>query len=156
MFATIKLKCHRQNEWTPDFLARDEAGNLVGIEIVRLKFHPDAMFWRRTYDREDWIDHNDAHWRIIEIPHDKESKLGKGSWPLCKRKILVIVLIDSTPEELAPNMETDKPTDSGFDEIWLADYNQVEPFGGVDLFPVAHHELEGVFDVASRDKKPYG
>jgi hypothetical protein len=44
---------------TPDFLARDEAGNVVGIEILRLKFHPITMFWRRTFDREDWIDHND-------------------------------------------------------------------------------------------------
>src|SRR5579862_2980740 len=141
---------------TPDFLARDDAGNTIGIEIVRLKFRPDIMWWRRTFDRKQWIDHNDAHWRIIEILDRKESKLGEHSWRLCKRKMLVIVLIDSTLEELAPNMETDSPDGSSFDEIWLADYTQVEPFGGVDLFPIVHPQFEGLFNVASRDKKPYG
>jgi hypothetical protein len=141
---------------TPDFIGEDVEGNLVGIELTQLKFDPDHMFWRRTFDREEWVDHNDAHWRIIELIAKKSATLSRGGWPRCARRILVIQLIDSPPDELLPNLVTDRPNGTDFDEIWLADYTQLHVFGGVDLFPILHATLEGLFPVASEDRKPYG
>jgi hypothetical protein len=114
------------------------------------------MFWRRTFDREEWVDHNDAHWRIIELIAKKSATLLRGGWRRCARRILVIQLIDSPLDELLPNLVTDRPNGTDFDEIWLADYTKVHRFGGVDLFPILHATLEGLFPVASEDRKPYG
>jgi hypothetical protein len=79
-----------------------------------------------------------------------------GCWGLCERKILVIMLMDCTIEAVTACTDTDTPDEGGFDEVWLADHTQVEAFRGVDLFAIVHPDLKGAFDVASRDRKPYG
>lgn len=42
------------------------------------------------------------------------------------------------------------------DEVWLADGTQIEIFGGINLFAAVHPTADGIYDVASRDCKPYG
>ena len=88
--------------------------------------------------------------------HRKHQTLTKGRWRECERKILVVMLIDSTLDALMTGAETETPRDGGFTEIWLADYMQLEAFGGVDLFAVVHKELEGHFATGDRGQEPYG
>ncbi len=52
--------------------------------------------------------------------------------------------------------DTDTPDEGGFDEIWLADYTQVEAFGALDLFAIVHPELKGHFATGNWGQKPYG
>ncbi len=139
---------------TPDFVGRDAKDRTVGIEIVQLRFAPDERHMRRIFPPESHD--SDAWWRLLELMHQKDQTLPNGRWPQCHRKILVIVLIDASIEAVTVGTETDTPDEGGFDEIWLADGTQIEAYGGVDLFPIVHSELEGLFDVASRDQKPYG
>jgi hypothetical protein len=139
---------------TPDFLARDSRRRVVGIELTQMKFRPVDMSQRRIVDGQEWADHNDAHWRIMALLHAKEQKL--PNWPACARRMLVIQLADIPLAELMPNIMTDKPEPGGFTEIWLADFTMLEMFGGCDLYPIVHRRLDGLFDVASRDRKPYG
>lgn len=138
---------------TPDFIGRDADGNTVGIELTQVRFSPEERLGRRLFPPAP---HDpDAFIKILVLMHKKGRTLGKGNWHLCKRKILVIVLIDADLDAMA-GMDTDQPEEGGFTEIWLADGTQIEIFGGMDLFPMVHPTATGVYDVASRDQKPWG
>jgi len=139
---------------TPDFIAMDSEGRITGIELTQIRFSPDVQSMRRifeppTYDSESYM-------RLIELLHKKDQTLGKGRWHECQRKILVIMLIDTTIDAIVAGAETDKPQPGGFDEVWLADYTQVEAFDGVDLFVLVHKDLEGHFATGDYGQKPYG
>jgi hypothetical protein len=71
--------------------------------------------------------------------------LAKGRWSECERKILVIVLVNASIEAVGLGTDTDTPDEGGFDEIWLADYTQVEAFGAVDQVAIVHPVLKGHF-----------
>jgi hypothetical protein len=139
---------------TPDFVGRDERGKIVGIEITQLRFGPEDRHMRRIFPPGPFD--ADAWWRLLDLMHQKEQTLSKGRWHHCDRKILVILPLDCSLDAVVGGADTDTPEEDGFDEVWLVDHTQVEAFGGADLFPVVHPELEGEFDVASRDRKPFG
>jgi|SRR5215831_6895853 len=140
---------------TPDFIGRDRQGRAVGIEVTRFQFDPEDRWMRRTFGGGESFD-EDAWWKLLGLLHQKEGKLAKGRWHLCQRKILVVMLIDCPLGEIAASFDTDRPNGSGYNEVWLADCTLVEAFGGVDIFPLSHPTLAGIFPVASRDQKPYG
>jgi hypothetical protein len=99
----------------------------------------------------------DAWWRLLELMHQKDQKLPSGRWFQCERRIiLVIILIDAAIGGVTAGTETDRPKEDGFDEVWLADYTQVEAFGGVDLFAIVHPKLEGRFATGDYGQKPFG
>ena len=110
----------------------------------------------RIVEKREWADDRDVFWRLLELLHKKSKTLLQGRWPECTRKILVIQLVDYPLAELLGTMDTDAPNEDGFSEIWLADYSIRDMYGGVDLFPITHPDLEGPFLVASTDKKPWG
>jgi hypothetical protein len=139
---------------TPDFIGRDEAGRIVGIEIAQLRFSPDEKHMRRIDPPEPHD--TDAWWRLLELMHQKDQKLQSGRWPQCERKILVIILVDAAIGAITAGTETDRPNEDGFDEVWLADYTQVEAFGAVDLFAIVHPKLEGRFATGDYGQKPFG
>jgi len=139
---------------TPDFIGEDESGNLVGIEITELRFSPDIRFGRRIFHPEP---HDpEAYWQLLKLMHQKEQKLTLGLWQTCTRKILAIMVVDTTISELALGEDTDVPSRNGFDEVWLADCTQIEAFGAVDLFAVVHATLSGYFHTGDDGRKPFG
>ena len=139
---------------TPDFLDRDREGRVVGIEITQLRFAPDERHMRLIYPPG----HNDtdAFWRLLDLLHQKDQKLTSGAWPKCERKVLVVMLIDAPLGGIAHGIETDRPDEDGFDEVWLADHTQAEAFGEVDIYAVVHPHLEGRFATGDWGQKPYG
>jgi hypothetical protein len=135
-FATSETFSDMKDGETPDFVGRDEAGQVVGVEITQLRFSPGERHTRRIEPPEP---HDvDAWWRLLELMHQKDQKLTKGYRPHCDRKILVIMLVDAGIGALTAATETDRPNEHGFDEVWLADHTQVEAFGAVDLFAIVH------------------
>jgi hypothetical protein len=139
---------------TPDFIGRDADGNSVGVELTQVRFSPAERHMRRIFPPEA---HDfDAFMEVVALMHKKDRTLRRGNWHLCKRKLLVIVLIDTDLHAMATGTETDRPKEGGFDEVWLADGTQIEIFGAMDLFAVVHPTAAGIYDVASRDRKPYG
>jgi hypothetical protein len=139
---------------TPDFIGRDAEGKTVGIELTQVRFSPRERAARMIFPPAP---HDfDAFMEILALMHKKSRTLAKGNWHLCKRRILVIVLVDTDLDAVAHGMETDRPEDGGFSEIWLADGTQIEIFGGMDLFAALHPTADGGYDVASRDRKPWG
>lgn len=139
---------------TPDFIGRDMQGRTVGIEITQLRFAPDEQHMRRIFPPNPTDD--DAWFRLLDLMHRKRQTLTKGRWPRCQRKILVIMLIDTSLDAIMTGAETDTPSEDDFTEIWLADYTQFEAFGAVGLFAVVHPELEGRFATGDHGQKPYG
>src|SRR5713101_303404 len=92
---------------TPDFIGDDEEGRTVGIEITQLRFSPEGRHARLIFPPEP---HDpDAWWRLLELMHQKVQTLSNGRWHLCERKILVIMLIDTSIEAIATGAKTDKP-----------------------------------------------
>lgn len=139
---------------TPDFIGEDAAGHSVGIEITTLRFEQDERFLRRINPPEPG--NLDAWMRLVELMRKKTRKLGIGSWAECDRKILVIVMVDVSLADLAAGgLQTDQPELGSFDEVWLADRTQLDAFGAVDLFALAHATLRGHFATANRGQKPY-
>jgi hypothetical protein len=139
---------------TPDFIVQDGRGRIVGIEITQLRFAPDVQHMRRLFAPEP-ADH-DAWWRLLDLMHSKDQTLPRGRWPECERKILVVMLIDTSLTAITAGIDTDTPTEGGFSEVWLADYTQAEAFGAVDLFAVVYPKLEGHFATGDQGQKPYG
>jgi hypothetical protein len=139
---------------TPDFIGHDAQGRIVGIEVTQLLFGPDEQDMRRIFPPNPTD--NDAWFRLLDLMHRKNQTLAKGRWSQCERKILVIMLIDTSIGAIATGAETDAPRDGGFTEVWLVDCAQLEVFGAVDLFAVVHPELKGHFATGDQGQKPYG
>lgn len=140
---------------TPDFVGEDASGHSVGIEITTLRFEHDERFLRRIYPPEPGD--VDAWMRLMELIQKKTRKLGIGSWAECDRKILVIMMVDISLADLAAGgLQTDQPEPGSFHEVWLADRTQLDAFGAVDLFALAHATQKGHFATANRGQKPYG
>jgi hypothetical protein len=138
---------------TPDFLGHDGEGLVVGVELTQLRFGPKERGARLLFSRGS-LDH-DAYWRLLELLNKKQETLERGQWPRCERRILIVMLIDASLDEIAV-FETDKPDERGFTEVWLADYMQLDAFGSVDLFAVVHPTLSGHFATGNRGQKPFG
>src|SRR5271157_4122896 len=79
---------------TPDFIGTDEEGQTVGIELTKLRFAPDERHMRSII--EPGPHDPDAWWRLLELMYKKQQTLTKGNWFKCQRKILVIMLVDTT------------------------------------------------------------
>jgi hypothetical protein len=86
----------------------------------------------------------------------KAKTLSQGRWAQCERKILVMMTVDAAISDIVVGVTTDTPEEGGFDEVWLADYTEVDAFSSVDLFAVAHRTLRGSFATGNRGQKPYG
>ncbi|MCA1376995.1 MULTISPECIES: hypothetical protein [unclassified Bradyrhizobium] len=139
---------------TPDFIGRDNVGRSVGIELTQLRFSPSERSSRRLFPI-GIVDH-DAWWRLLGLLNAKEMTLTRGQWSRCERKILVVMLIDTSLDQLGWGFDTEEPTSEGFTEIWLADHTQVDAFGAVDLLAVVHPTLAGRFATGDHGQKPFG
>jgi hypothetical protein len=57
------------------------------------------------------------------------------------------MLMDYPLEDMVVATVTDRPHPGGFDEVWLADGTQIGMYRALDIFPVVHQTLDGIFDV---------
>ena len=141
---------------TPDFLAQDAQGKIVGIELTQIKTSPEEMFLRRVIENQEWMTDEGGLLHLLNRMHSKEQKLQKGNWATCERRILIIQLVDYPLSEMAFfDFETELPTPGSFTEIWLVDYTTIDAFAGVDLFALVHPTLKGEFPTATKDRKPF-
>jgi hypothetical protein len=140
---------------SPDFTCAYESGELVGIELARSP-HDYEM---RVYDRI-WtacsLPSFDLLWSISSMIAVKEHKRRSQDWP---STILVVELLDYRFESLnwtSDNSLGDDFSDTGFREIWLADYSTVEPFGQIRLIGLHPSSVFGLHHQPALAGKPYG
>ena len=142
----------------PDFICVRDDGRKVGIELVKVRRgNPNKIRWDRIVEKQDYMSINHALDMIQEVAAKKEKKRNKPDWTLQEATILLIELTDIplcqikgciTPE-LLPDLY-----DTGFEEVWLADFTGLEAYDNVELFCVRPDEWGGYHHRYLQ--KPYG
>ena len=90
---------------------------------------------------------------------DKECKRQSTHWRTPDSTILVIELLDYKFDSLAWTNENSffsDYADTGFLEIWLADYSTLEAYGEVRLIGLYPPTFRGVHHQPAFEGKPYG
>jgi len=109
--------------------------------------------------RGDYLHGMDAASLVQEITYAKDKKRASPGWRYPKSTILVIQLIDSDGEEMANYLDDelmDEMAETGFREIWIADYSQMEPYSTIQLIGVKPKRLRGLHRHRFYGTKPHG
>ncbi len=130
----------------PDFVC-EKRGRHYGLELVKVM--------------NDNGQHQclDTSIMVQDTLYKKEKKRASAGWQYQKSTILVIQLIGSDGEEMATYLDDrlmDEMADTGFREIWIADYSTIEPYGTVQLIGVKPKRWRGVHRHRFYGMKPYG
>ncbi|MFZ5862999.1 MAG: hypothetical protein ACOYXR_09195 [Nitrospirota bacterium] len=154
----LRLKQISRSE-RPDIVCLRSDGIEVGVELTKVIEDPDSRLWGRILDRQDYADPFDTAIRLQEAVYRKEEKRSRGRWYLPGHTILVLQLMDAPIEDVAPHLDEetiDEMSDTGFFEIWVADYTVHEAYGTVQLFGIKPRQWRGLHDHAWSGTKPYG
>jgi len=130
---------------TPDFMGRDAEGRVVGIEITRLRFEQDERFLRRVFaPQSPAMLARGCGCSSLSTRRCRRSQPAAGSTARARFSSSYWSTFRFS-DVTSAGTETDRPETGGFDEVWLADYTQVEAFGAVDLFAAVHPTVRGHF-----------
>jgi hypothetical protein len=130
----------------PDFIC-EKRGRRYGLELVR------AMHY------DGHLHGLDAAILIQETLYNKEKKRASPGWQYQRSTILVIQLIGINGKEMATYLDDqlmDEMADTGFCEIWIADYSPMEPYDTVRLIGVKPKRWRGMHRHRFYGTKPYG
>jgi len=142
----------------PDFICERANGKRVGIELTKVRRgHPNDILWDKLVEKQDYMSLDHALEMIQETAAEKEKKRREQDWTLPESAILVVELTDIPLFEIrnciTPVFLPDL-YDTGFIEIWLADFTGLEAYDNVELFCV---RPEGWVGYHPRGfQKPYG
>lgn len=143
----------------PDFIALRSDGAEVGIEVVKVMRDPESAHWDRTFRGMEFEDPLEMAIRLQENLYRKDKKRAEPDWHHADRTILVLMLMDSPVDEVAEFLDDEilqEMSDTGFFEIWLADYTVEDAYGTVQLFGVKPEEWQGLHEHSMMGKKPFG
>lgn len=121
----------------PDFICQRADGSIIGIELTKVM---------RDSTETDALD---------KIYERLERKKGLAS----ENIILVLHLVDCPIAELEYLLDESLKNDFGsyeFEEIWLADYTDIEAYGDIELFCLCPEERWGYYQRPNPERKPYG
>jgi hypothetical protein len=146
------------NGESPDFICARPSGELVGVELARSPHNYHGAVWDRIWTDKTMSAYDllDAINQIVAI---KAEKRKSAHWRTPNNTILVVELLDYTFDSLAWTNESsfaEDYTDTGFVEIWLADYSTLEAFGEARLIGLYPSKFWGVRRQSSFEGKPYG
>ena len=130
----------------PDFVC-EKRGRRYGLEVVRAMRDPVQRSWDIVLGHDGHLHGLDAAILVQDILYRKDKKRASAGWQYQKSTILVVQLIGSDGEDLAEYLEDqlmDEMADTGFREIWIADYSPMEPHGTVQLIGVKPKRWHGV------------
>jgi hypothetical protein len=148
----LVFRCRSES---PDFICAYPSGELVAIELARSP-HDHEM---RVYDRicsDRTLSTFDLLASVTSIVAIKEQKRQSDCWP---NTILVVELLDYSFESLSWASDVSRAedfSDTGFREVWLADYSTLEPLGEVRLIGLYPLRVFGVHHQTALEGKPYG
>ena len=143
---------------SPDFICVKKTGELVGIELTKIKVNYEQAFWDKRLHGEIHIDPYNINVTIQHLIEQKEKKRKKLFTKKVKETILVLQLMDGSLDQLAYFFEgLDKIFSlHGFLEVWLADYSGLDAFGDIELFGFFPLKFWGYHSRPNPDRKPYG
>ena len=160
------LKKVRKSE-RPDFICKRPDGSLVGIEFTLITRDPESSSCDSILDGTEYMNGYDGIQDAIEAISAKAEKLkGKNSgatdWQLPNSSILVLSTPDCPISEIEKFLVgdlleelTETCQQSGFSEIWIADFTEIDAYSSIELFGLLPAERFGYHPDRSRGK-PYG
>ncbi len=131
----------------------------VGLELVKTMQDPVQRSWDVIFGRNGRMHGLDAAILVQEVVYAKECKRASPGWQYPDRTMLVVQLVGSDGEETAEYLDEslmDEMSETGFREIWIADYSQIEPYDTVQLTGIKPKRWRGVHPHRFYGTKPYG
>lgn len=143
----------------PDFVCTRGNEPPLGLELVRVMHDPESVLWRAILDKDDYIDALDTAVLLQELCHRKESKRAAAGWRYPDRTVLLLQVMDAPLDEVARHLDDqliEEMAETGFLEIWAADYTLLEPYATVQLFGIKPPRWRGLHPHRFQGMKPYG
>jgi len=142
----------------PDFLCK-KWGRRFGLELVRAMRHPAQHHWDVSLEDDELLHGLDAALLVQETVLVKDNKRKSDGWCFPKSTILVIQMIGSDGDSLLNYLSEqlmDEMYESGFREIWIADYSPMEAYGEIQLIGIKPKRWRGLHRHVFHETKPYG
>jgi len=152
-----KLSFEHASE-SPDAICSRADGTRVGVEITNVRRSPEKAFWEATLDWRDEMDFGEAVDEIVRLTGQKSSLRPQFS---TTDNILVLAICEADFQmvvALVKAIPIDDWADTGFSEIWLADFKGIRDGAHreVQLFGLFPEEYRVVTGRSFYDQKPYG
>ncbi|MBM3748755.1 MAG: hypothetical protein FJW34_23520 [Acidobacteria bacterium] len=142
----------------PDFVC-EKRGRRYGLELVKAMRDPVQRGWEVILGSDSHLHGLDAAALVQEVAYSKDKKRRSPGWRYPKSTILVIQLVGSDGEEMASYLDDqlmDEMAETGFREIWIADYSPMEPYGTIQLIGVKPKRWRGAHPHRFYGMKPFG
>ena len=142
----------------PDFVC-GKRGRYYGLELVRAMQDPVLRKWEVILRGEGHLHGMDALMLVQEAVYVKDVKRASPGWRYPRSTILAIQLIGSDCDQMARYLDDqimDEMAQTGFREIWVADYSPMEPYGEIQLFGVKPKRWRDLHRHRLYGTKPYG
>ena len=143
----------------PDFIAQRSDGTELGIELSKIMRDPQSTFWARVLSGDEFADPVETAIYLQELIYRKDVKRSGSGWTLPDRTMLILQLMDSLFDQVISFLDKQvirELNETGFFEIWLADYTILEAFGTIQLYGIKPERWQGLHDHSKRGNKPYG
>jgi hypothetical protein len=143
----------------PDFIVQRSDGTILGIELSKIMRDPQSSFWARVLSGEEFADSVDTAIHLQELIYRKDAKRSGSGWTLPDRTVLVLQLMDSSIDQVLLFLDDQvikELNETGFFEIWLADYTILEDFGTIQLYGIKPEKWQGLHNHSGTGNKPYG
>jgi len=142
----------------PDFICVRKNGEQIGIELATVRRgHPNDILWDKIIEKQYFMSPEHALEMMQKIAYVKEQKRQEADWKLPDAAILVIELRDIPLSEIRSCISEKMLPDLfsvGFQEVWIADFSELEAYDNAELFCVRPEELRGYYSRGIQ--KPYG
>ena len=143
----------------PDFIAQRSDGTRLGVELSKIMHDRQSAFWARVLSGEEFADPVDTAMQLQELIYRKDAKRSGSGWTLPDRTVLVLQLMDSSIDQVVPFLDDQvikELNETGFFEIWLADYTILDAFGTIQLYGIKPKRRQGLHNHSRTGNKPYG
>lgn len=142
----------------PDFICTRENLTEIGIELARITHGPIEKHWDSVLDGRTELDPFDAQDLIYSLIARKESARFNRYVKQVDQCMLVLQLEDGSLASIQHVLDglQEEFKDHGFEEIWIADFSELDAYGTIELyglFPLANW---GIHKRSNHDSKPYG
>ena len=143
----------------PDFIVQRSDGTQLGIELTKVMRDPESSFWARVLNGEEFADPVKTAIRLQELIYRKDAKRSGFGWTLPDRTVLVLQLMDSSIDQVVSFLDKQvikELNETGFFEIWFADYTILDAFGTIQLYGIKPKRWQGLHSHSRTGNKPYG
>jgi hypothetical protein len=143
---------------SPDAICIRQDGSKVGVEITNVRRSPEQASWERIHNHHDEMDAEEAADEVIRLIGQKTSLRPQFK---TAETILVVAICEADFNfvvNLVKGIPLDDWANTGFSEIWLADFRGIREGAHREarLFGLYPEEYRVVTERSWYDQKPYG